>query len=410
MNKKLKLVILIIITLIATFFIAEYFLKAEKVNVFVISEKTNLKEVVKENGIVESRQVFSISPAFDGEIYAKVKLGDEVKKGQILAQLNSEDISNSIIQLDAQLKSIKAQTNITGPSNPQNKEIEIQKIKIETLKRNFNKAEEDYNRTKVLYDSGASPKIELDNMENALKSLNDEIRAQEELLYTMENNSVYTKAYYSGQLQSLQAQKDLLISRKGKTVIKSPIDGIITSINIKDMQKVNSMMSIMEISEKNNKVITSQLASEIAADLKLGDRVEIVYETKHNKQVFNGKISYISPYSSTQLSSLGIEEQKTRIETIFNELNKISLGYKLDVNFITLDKPNVIVIPKLSTFKEDDTYYVFKIENKRLLKQKIVKGIETSSEIEILEGLGQGDIILLDPNNKNVKEGSKVTY
>lgn len=410
MNKKLKLVSLTIVILIATFFIAEYFLKAEKVNVFIISEKTNLREIVKENGIVESKQVFSISPAFDGEIYAKVKLGDEVKKGQVLAQLNSEDISNSIIQLDAQLKSIKAQTNITGPSNPQSKEIEIQKIKIETLKRNFNKVEDDYNRTKMLYDSGASPKIELDNIENTLKSLNDELRAQEELLYTMENNSVYTKAYYSGQLQSLQAQKDLLISKKGKTVITAPIDGIITSISIKDMQKVNSLMSIMEISAKNNKVIISQLASEVAADLKLGDRVEIIYETKHNKNVFNGKISYISPYSSTQLSSLGIEEQKTRIETTFTELNKIPLGYKLDINFITLDKKNVIAIPKLSTFKEEDAYYVFKIKDSKVVKQKIIKGMETSSEIEILEGLEQDDIILLDPNNKNVKEGSKVTY
>ncbi len=410
MNKKLKLVILIIGTLIATFFIAEYFLKAQEVNVFIVSEKTNLREIVKENGIVESKQVFSISPAFDGEIYAKVKLGEEVKKGQVLAQLNSEDISNSIIQLDAQLKSIKAQTNITGPSNPQSKEIEIQKIKIETLKRNFNKAEEDYNRTKMLYDSGATPKIELDNMENTLKSLNDELRAQEELLYTMENNSKYTKAYYSGQLQSLQAQKDLLISKKGKTVITSPVDGIITSISIKDMQKVNSLMSIMEISAKNDKVITSQLASEVAADLKLGDRVEIIYETKHNKNVFNGKISYISPYSSTQLSSLGIEEQKTRIETTFTELNKIPLGYKLDINFITLDKKNVIAIPKLSTFKEEDAYYVFKIKDSKVVKQKIIKGMETSSEIEILEGLEQDDIILLDPNNKNVKEGSKVTY
>lgn len=410
MNKKLKLVSVIIITLMATFFIAEYFLKAEKVNVFIISEKTNLREIVKENGIVESKQVFSISPAFDGEIYAKVKLGDEVKKGQVLAQLNSEDISNSIIQLDAQLKSIKAQTNITGPSNPQSKEIEIQKIKIETLKRNFNKVEEDYNRTKMLYDSGASPKIELDNIENTLKSLNDELRAQEELLYTMENNSVYTKAYYSGQLQSLQAQKDLLISKKGKTVITAPIDGIITSISIKDMQKVNSLMSIMEISAKNNKVITSQLASEVAADLKLGDRVEIIYETKHNRNVFNGKISYISPYSSTQLSSLGIEEQKTRIETTFTELNKIPLGYKLDINFITLNKANVIAIPKLSTFKEEDSYYVFKIKDSKVVKQKIIRGMETSSEIEILEGLEQDDIILLDPNNKNVKEGSKVTY
>lgn len=410
MNKQFRFLILVIMTIIVIFFLSGYFFKAENVKVFIVSEKMNLKEVVKENGIVESKQIFAISPAFDGEIYAKVKLGDKVEKGQVLAQLDAEDIKSSIMQLDAQIKSVKAQTNITGASNPQSKEFEIQKIKIDTLKRNFDKSQEDYNRIKSLYDSGVSSKVELENSENTLKAMEDEIKSQEELLYTMKANSDNMKTYYSGQLQALQAQRDLLLSKKGRTQISAPISGIITAIHIKDMQKVNSVMNIMEISSIENKIVSSQLASEVAADLKIGDSAEIIYETKHQKKIFNGKISYISPYSSTQLSSLGIEEQKTKVETTFVELNEIPLGYKLDVNFITLDKPNVISIPKLSTFKIEEDYFVFTIKDQKLVKQKILKGTETSDKYEILEGLNKGDIVLFDPNTKNVKEGSKVTY
>lgn len=410
MKKKLKLILVLVLGAVVLISAVNYFLTPEKVNVFEISEKTGLKEVVKENGIVESRQVFSISPAFDGEAYINVKLGDEVKKGQALAVIDAEDLSSSIVQLEAQIRSVQAQTSITGPSNPQNKEIQMQKIKIDTLDRNLNKLNEDYKRTETLYNSGVASKVELENLKNALDSAEDEIKAEKEMMQVLESNSKNMQAYYSGQLQSLKAQKSLLISKKGKTQISSPINGIVTRVDVKDGQKVNSLMSIMEISEKDSKVLKSNLASEVAADLKVGDRVEVIYETKHKRNVYNGKISYIAPYSSTQLSSLGIEEQKTVVETSFNDLKNIPLGYKLDINFITLDKPNVVSIPKLSAFKIAEEYYVFKIEDDKLVKQKIVKGVETSNAFEILEGVSEGDIIVLDPNNKNIKEGIRVTY
>lgn len=410
MKKKLKLILVLVLGVAVLISVVNYFLTPEKVNVFVINESIGLKEVVKENGIVESRQVFSISPAFDGEAYINVKLGDEVKKGQALAVIDAEDLSSSIVQLEAQIRSVQAQTSITGPSNPQNKEIQMQKIKIDTLDRNLNKLNEDYKRTETLYSSGVASKVELENLKNALDSAEDEIKAEKEMMQVLESNSKNMQAYYSGQLQSLRAQKNLLISKKGKTQISSPINGIVTRVDINDGQKVNSLMSIMEISEKDSKVLKSNLASEVAADLKVGDRVEIIYETKHKRNVYNGKITYIAPYSSTQLSSLGIEEQKTVVETSFNDLKNIPLGYKLDINFITLDKPNALAIPKLSTFKIDEEYFVFKIEDDKLVKQKIIKGVETSSSFEIIEGLKEGDVIVLDPNNKNIKEGIRVTY
>lgn len=410
MKKKLKLILVLVLGVAVLISVVNYFLTPEKVNVFVINESIGLKEVVKENGIVESRQVFSISPAFDGEAYINVKLGDEVKKGQALAVIDAEDLSSSIVQLEAQIRSVQAQTSITGPSNPQNKEIQMQKIKIDTLDRNLNKLNEDYKRTETLYNSGVASKVELENLKNALDSAEDEIKAEKEMMQVLESNSKNMQAYYSGQLQSLRAQKNLLISKKGKTQISSPINGIVTRVDVNDGQKVNSLMSIMEISEKDSKVLKSNLASEVAADLKVGDRVEIIYETKHKRNVYNGKITYIAPYSSTQLSSLGIEEQKTVVETSFNDLKNIPLGYKLDINFITLDKPNALAIPKLSTFKIDEEYFVFKIEADKLVKQKIIKGVETSSSFEIIEGLKEGDVIVLDPNNKNIKEGIRVTY
>lgn len=410
MNKKLKAIVISLLVILAILITYNYMFKSVKVDVFEIKERTNLKEEIKESGIVSSKNIYLITPAFDGKVYLKVKLGDVVKKGQILANLDTEDISNAIIQLDAQLNSIKAQNQVTGATNPKSKEIDIQTIKLENLKRNLQKINDDYNRTKTLYESGAASQVDLENAKNILDSAKNEIKIEENILDTMQANSVSMNAYYQAQLQNLIAQRDLLLSKKGRTNIIAPTSGIITKLDVKEGQKVSSMVGIMELSEIQNKSVESQIASEVAADLKVGDRVEIIYETKHNRKVFNGRINNISPYASTELSSLGIKEQKTKIETNFMGIETIPLGYKLDVNFITLNKPNVIVIPKLSTFKENEEYFVFKIIENKIVKQKIVKGTQTSSSFEIIEGLNEGDIIILDPNNKNIKEHTRVTY
>lgn len=410
MKKKIKIILAITILAIIAILAVMGILRGETVNAIEVGKPSNLKEVVKETGIVSASQNFAVSPSFDGEVDVYVGIGDTVKKGQVVASIDPADIETAISQINGQIKSLIGQKNSTGMTNPKNKEIEVQKIQIETLKRNIEKTKLDYENTKALYDSGLVAKMDLETMFNALKSQEDELKIQETNLKVMQNNSSAMDSYFNGQLQSLQSQRQALISKKNNAKILSPADGVVTSLNAEDGEFVNSMYSIMEISSMKQTKINSEVPSEVAAELEVGDSVEIIYETKNTSTVFEGKITKIAAFAITRISSLGLEEQKIIVETNFEELKQIPVGYKLDINFITINKPDAISVPKLSVFEKEGKDFVLKIENNKIKMQEIKKGIETSDSLEILQGLSQGDKIVLEPNNNKLKEGTRVNY
>ncbi|MGB5824202.1 MAG: biotin/lipoyl-binding protein [Proteocatella sp.] len=410
MKRKLKIVLAIFATVIIVALALVWMLKGENISVVEVGKPANLKEVVKETGIVLSSQNFSVTPSFDGKIEINVELGDAVKKGQVIANINPEDLQTAISQLNGQIQSVSGQKNTTGMSNPQNKEIEAQKIQLEILKRNIQKTKQDYENIKALYDSGGTAKTEVDTIYNLLKASEDELKIQETNLKVMQNNFSAMQAYFNGQLQSLESQRKSLIAKKNKAQILSPGEGVITKLNVSDGEMASMSYPIMEISSMLQTKINSEIAAEVAVDLNVGDKVEIIYETKNTSKTFDGKITKIAAFATSDISSLGLEEQKMSVETTFPNLKQIPVGYKLDVNFITIDKPGVISVPKLSVFEKEGKDYVLKIENNKIKSQEVKKGIETRNSLEILEGLSEGDRIALEPNNNKLKEGARVSY
>jgi multidrug efflux pump subunit AcrA (membrane-fusion protein) len=81
------------------------------------------------------------------------------------------------------------------------------------------------------------------------------------------------------------------------------------------------------------------------------------------------------------------------------------------VKFVLQSQKNTIAIPKNSLFTNDGKDYVWLIDknNKTLLKE-VKKGFKTEDSIVILEGLKTGDILVYNPQEKEIKEGMKVSY
>ena len=410
MKKKYKIAAIALIVLISAAAAISFIYKEEKVSVYEVGERSLLKETVRETGIIKSGRQASISPSFDGTASVYVELGDRVKKGQLIAEVDPENIENAISQINAQISSISGQKNATGMSNPQGKEIEAQKILIESIKRSLEKAKSDLGKSELLLDAGAISENELEAIRKSAKDIESELRIQENNLAAMRNNSHAMNAYFNGQIQSLQSQKSALLSKKAKAQILSPFDGIIISLNISDGGFVSPQLPVAEISSADNKTVISEIAANVAAELKEGDGVEIIYETKNSEKMFKGKIVRISDFAVTSISSLGLEEQKMTVETSFEGIEGIPEGYSLDINFVTIEKKDVFSIPKMCIFEKDGEDHIFKVQDGRIRTQKVRIGIETATMTEIIEGVESGDAVVSEPDNEKLKEGTRVTY
>lgn len=410
MKKKYKIAAIALIVIISAAAAISFIYKEEKISVYEVGEKSVLKETVRETGIIKSGRSVSLSPSFDGTASVYVELGDRVKKGQLIAEVDPENIENAISQINAQISSLSGQKNATGISNPQGREIEVQKILVENTKRSLDKAVSDLEKAESLLAAGGISESELEVIRSSTKDIESELRIQENNLAAMENNSYAMNSYFNGQIQSLQSQKAALLSKRAKAQMLSPFDGIITSLNISDGGFVSPQMPVADISSADNKTVFSEIAANVAAELGEGDSVEIIYETKNSEKTFQGKITRISDFAVTSISSLGLEEQKMTVETFFEGIEDIPVGYSLDINFVTIEKKDVFSIPKMCIFEKDGEDHIFKVEDGRIKTQKVRTGIETATMTEIIEGVEEGDAVVAEPDNEKLRDGTRVTY
>lgn len=410
MKKKYKIAVIALILIISAAAAISFIYKEEKISVYEVGEKSVLKETVRETGIIKSGRSASLSPSFDGTASVYVELGDRVKKGQLIAEVDPENIENAISQINAQISSLSGQKNATGISNPQGREIEVQKILVENTKRSLDKAVSDLEKAESLLAAGGISESELEVIRSSTKDIESELRIQENNLAAMENNSYAMNSYFNGQIQSLQSQKAALLSKRAKAQMLSPFDGIITSLNISDGGFVSPQMPVADISSADNKTVFSEIAANVAAELGEGDSVEIIYETKNSEKTFQGKITRISDFAVTSISSLGLEEQKMTVETFFEGIEDIPVGYSLDINFVTIEKKDVFSIPKMCIFEKDGEDHIFKVEDGRIKTQKVRTGIETATMTEIIEGVEEGDAVVAEPDNEKLRDGTRVTY
>ena len=410
MKKKYKIAAIALIVIISAAAAISFIYKEEKISVYEVGEKSVLKETVRETGIIKSGRSASLSPSFDGTASVYVELGDRVKKGQLIAEVDPENIENAISQINAQISSLSGQKNATGISNPQGREIEVQKILVENTKRSLDKAVSDLEKAESLLAAGGISESELEVIRSSTKDIESELRIQENNLAAMENNSYAMNSYFNGQIQSLQSQKAALLSKRAKAQMLSPFDGIITSLNISDGGFVSPQMPVADISSADNKTVFSEIAANVAAELGEGDSVEIIYETKNSEKTFQGKITRISDFAVTSISSLGLEEQKMTVETFFEGVEDIPVGYSLDINFVTIEKKDVFSIPKMCIFEKDGEDHIFKVEDGRIKTQKVRTGIETATMTEIIEGVEEGDAVVAEPDNEKLRDGTRVTY
>ena len=411
MKKSVKIGIIVVILLISSISIYYYNNLPLEVEVELV-EKTTLVSDFKETGKIVADEKFSIPAPYDGRVNMIIKLGEEVEKGDLIAVFDHSELTYGVRQINGQLSSLNGQRDMSSPQIYQ-AQVEALEIAIDMAKTGIERLEDDLETYRSLYEAGAVAKIEVDSMEKALedgkKSL--ELREKElDLVYETNVERKGTEGFYQGQRSALIAQRDSLNSKISRSKVYAPGPGIVTGVYVTEGVFASSTMPILDISNNERLVARTNTLVRDGASLKLGDKVKVVQKLRNEDIVHEGIISRISPLAKTTISPLGLSEQRVEVDIEFEGARDLFIGYDLDIIIETKRLEDVIVLSRLSIFRENGRYFVWKVEEDIIKKQEVKIGYESDFEVEILEGINEGDIIIMDPNNTALVEGGRVTY
>lgn len=301
-----------------------------------------------------------------------VQLGDHVKKGQLLATIDTPD-------LDAEAASAKSAL------------ISAEKHLMET-KYQYNFAKQTYERFKNSSSDGAISRQDLDTKYNEFK--------------TSEMN------YLGAQADVDKAKQDLnrLTALQGYKRVVAPFDGVISKYNIDAGANVvsggsSTSTSLFEIQQIDKFRATIFVPQNYVRFIKDGQAVE-VYIPENPSQKFKGYISQIS-------GKLDNVSRAMEVALVIPNDGKSGLysGLYVKTNIDVKDRQKYLTINPacLTTFNSPDQYVAQVRPDSTIHFIKVKQGRDFGDKVEILEGL-KGDEKLITNINDNLKEGDKVEF
>lgn len=333
----------------------------------------------------------------------RVKEGDTVKKGDILAVLDSRSINNDIntarMALSMSEATIKEKMGQDVIYNLQ-KDIEARNLDLQDAQRKFD-------TTKALFESGGETKENYDNAELSLK------RAKIALDQSKQKLSD-AKTLKDSDKKSIESQKTALnnkISDLEKTILRSPIDGTVTRVSAKVGTSAKSVSGpLFVVEDLENMEVKIKVGDFDIGKVKLGQKAIIKTQSMEDRTV-EGVVSNIYPTAeSKDGNATGKEMIVPVIIDVHGKDPQLITGLPVETTIQTAAKKGVLSIPYEAIYeKPDKTKVVFKIEKNHTLKEIPVQtGLQGELDVEVIaKDLKAKDKLALYPNETFVN-GMKV--
>ncbi|RKD30628.1 efflux RND transporter periplasmic adaptor subunit [Thermohalobacter berrensis] len=404
--KKYIAIGLILVLLGVGAFIYKNYTSAVAVEVYEV-EKGNIYEYIEETAIVKPREHRIITAKVGGEIVnINKEVGEKVKKGDILIELNTDEISLQIDKAKTKLEGLKASYKET--IKPTKKEVINQaEAKVRSIEIKLEEAKRRAENNKKLYENDVISYEEYSSSVNALKQLEEELKIAKNELEILRNGvSSNIKKQHIAQIKGLEYDIEMLKKRKEDYLVKSPISGEILEVYLKEGDFVQPGTRFLEVGSTNNLYLQAEVLVDEIADISEGTEVLIVSDDLGIEA--KGAVEKIYPKAFSRMSELGIEQKRVRVDILIKDkISDLRVGYELDVNFLINKKEDVLLLPQSAVFEDEGVNYVFVIENGKAKLREVEIGIEGDEEIEIISGLKMGEKVIVYPE-KDIEEGLKV--
>jgi len=332
-------------------------------------------------GTIEARYNYKIGPTAAGRLKTvNVQVGETVRAGQILGEIDPVDLDERIASLNAAL--LRAESSI--------RLAEVQ-IREASLRKNYAEGEATRYRQLVAADAAS---VEA----QAGKQLAGET-AQTGLLAALASRDAALH-----DLSRMRFDRDGLIRQRANLLLKAPARGLVVARNADPGATVAAGQAVIEIIDPGSVWINARFDQITTGGLRPGLKAKITLRSQ-NGQIYDGKISRIEP-----LADAVTEETLAKI--LFDVIPKSlpSLGEIAEITISLPALPQGPVVPNAALHRVDGRLGVWRISGESLRFTPVkTGGSDLDGFVRIEDGLNVGDdIVLHSPRSLNVRSRIRV--
>ena len=339
-------------------------------------EKGDIENSVLAIGMLQASKLVSVGSQASGQVISlPVPLGQAVKKGELIAEIDNLTQQNSLKVAEASLASTNAEY----------------KAKQAQIKQ----AQQVFNRQKSMIKDNASSQEDYETAEADLTIYKAELE----------------------QLKAQQVQDKLSIESAkldlGYTIIKAPMDGVVVYNSVEVGQTVNASQTtptLVELADLSKMTIEAQISEADVINVKPGQAVYFTILGQPNKR-YKAKLRAIEPGptsmdgdDSDMVSSDSDDIYYNGLFEVDNPESVLRIGMTAQVSIILNEAKDVLLVPSQVIQKHSGRsvrYQVPVLENDKVIHKTVEVGISNNVNTEITDGLTEDDQIVIGSAAEN---------
>lgn len=302
-------------------------------------------------GNLIGEQTVDVAPRVNGRITSiNVKLGDRVRRGQVIAKIEDREIVEQLNQAQAS--------------------HQVAEANIRQREADLNLAKTNVERSRNLFSRQLLPKQTLDDAEAR---------------YTA---AVAQVDVSNAQLAQSQARLQELKINLSNTTVTSPVDGFVAKRNLDVGGFASQNTPVVGVVDISSLRLVANVVEKDLRAVSVGDRAEVEVDAYPGEK-FAGRIARLAPVLDPATRTAAMEVE------VPNAQFRLKPGMYARVELTIEDKENAIVIPKIALVDSEGRRGVFMPnEQNKAAFRPVTIGIENNRQAEILDGLQEGEQIV----------------
>ncbi|MFQ3611188.1 MAG: efflux RND transporter periplasmic adaptor subunit [Fimbriimonadales bacterium] len=423
------------------------------VSVAVAEIKTgNLTEVVTVTGELSAYNDTMVATKTGGRIVEmRVREGDRVSKGQVIAVQDQSDLRVQLQQAEAGIRAAEAnlkQAEIAARVTPEQTEAQIETARaalrsaqarlralqtgarpqerqqaeqaLNAARANFELQKANYERAQRLYEQGAIPRQQLDAQRTAYESAQAQLRQAEEALSLVREGPRQEEIEAAEQAVK-QAQEALRQAELGRsqialnqervasaraalaqaranyaylknqledTLIRAPFDGVVADRMVDVGSMTGQGTPVARVVTLDRLYYEAVLPETLLKDVRVGMPVDVRVDAFPDR-VFRGQVEAIYPATADQARNLRVRISLTNPSDLPLKTGLFARG-----EIVLRTYQNVPLVPKLALIERGGTIRVFVVEGDKA-KARTLKLVATNTEVVYAEGIKAGETVVI---------------
>lgn len=377
MSKKILIIAALIVVVVAAILMFRNG-KSNTKYVTATIERGDITDSVSATGRVSPVISVSVGTQVSGTIEKiHVDYNDRVKKGQVLIEIDREVYESRVAEAESALKARKAQHERSSVEAAQ--------------------TESEFERIRGLFEKGYVSRNEYENAEYAWKAASASLELAE------------------ADLRSAEAALDVARENLRKTIIRSPMDGIVLTKDVEEGQTVSASLqapTLLTMGDLSQMQINASVDEADIGRVEVGQEVRF-YVDSYPETVFEGKVAKIY-YSPT------IEQNVVTYSVlIFVDNSDLALrpGMTATVEVIAAERKDVVLVPNNAlrvrmpgVRPEIKGNYVWVLEKGKPISRQVELGLRDEENTEVLNGLSGGETVIVESPQEDKERGMRLRW